>query len=122
MTTKVTTKKSENGLGGRARTCDLMLPKHLRCQLRYTEAGIEMVVGMVGIEPTFSASRTQRNTWLSHTPMLSGGCKWIRTIGLRLIKTMLYLLSYAPTEADELAPRDGIEPPRSWLTARRSTG
>jgi hypothetical protein len=26
-----------NGLGGRARTCDLMLPKHLRCQLRYTE-------------------------------------------------------------------------------------
>jgi hypothetical protein len=25
------------GLGGRARTCDLMLPKHLRCQLRYAE-------------------------------------------------------------------------------------
>jgi hypothetical protein len=37
MTTKVTTKDHENGLGGRARTCDLMLPKHLRCQLRYTE-------------------------------------------------------------------------------------
>ena len=79
-----------DGLGGRVRTCDLVLPKHLRCQLRYTETGMELVVGMVGIEPTFSASRTQRNTWLSHTPMLSGGCKWIRTIGLRLIKTMLY--------------------------------
>ena len=25
------------GLGGRSRTCDLMLPKHPRCQLRYTE-------------------------------------------------------------------------------------
>jgi hypothetical protein len=26
-----------DGLGGRDRTCDLMLPKHPRCQLRYTE-------------------------------------------------------------------------------------
>ena len=35
-----------------------MLPKHLRCQLRYTETGMEMVVGMVGMvgfEPTVSA-------------------------------------------------------------------
>ena len=27
----------ENGLGGRVRTADLMLPKHPRYQLRYTE-------------------------------------------------------------------------------------
>lgn len=27
----------EDGLGGRARTADLMLPKHPRYQLRYTE-------------------------------------------------------------------------------------
>ena len=59
------------GLGGRLRTCDLMLPKHLRCQLRYTETEMEMMVGMVGMvgfEPTVSASRTQRIAWLSHTP------------------------------------------------------
>ena len=32
-----------------------------------------------------------------HADVKIGGCKWIRTIGLRLIKTMLYLLSYAAT-------------------------
>ena len=56
------------GLGGRLRTCDLMLPKHLRCQLRYSETEMEMMVGMVGFEPTVSAFRTQRIAWLSHTP------------------------------------------------------
>ena len=28
-----------DGLGGRLRTCDLVLPKHARCQLRHTETG-----------------------------------------------------------------------------------
>ena len=95
------TADSEVGLGGRVRTCDLMLPKHPRCQLRYAKT----------MEPCGRHGRTRTDALcvpnaadylaFPHADVNDGGCKWIRTIDIRLIKTVLYQLSYATRELDE---------------------
>jgi hypothetical protein len=41
-----------NGLGGRFRTCGLVLPKHARCLLRHTE--IDELAPRAGFEPAAS--------------------------------------------------------------------
>ena len=97
-----------SGLGGRDRTCDLMLPKHLRCQLRYTETG--MNDGRHGRTRTdvLCVPNAADSLAFPHADVDDGGCKWIRTIGLRLIKTMLCLLICAAAKMMKMAPRDGI--------------
>ncbi len=51
----------------------------------------------------------------------AGSRGWTRSTDPRLIKTVLYQLSYARTETKQVAPRRGLEPRTSRLTAGRST-
>jgi hypothetical protein len=110
-----------NGLGGRGRTCDLMLPKHPRCQLRYTEKSRDW---SAWADLNRRSSRPERDglARLSHTPW--NGLMMVATVGLEpttpaLSRRCSTGLSYATYGC--LAPRDGLEPPRFRLTAGRST-
>jgi hypothetical protein len=53
----------EIGLGGRFRTCDLMLPKHARCLLRYTET-LKLVLAGGNDPPAPALSRRCSTTEL----------------------------------------------------------
>ena len=101
---------------GRTRTSNIRLNRPTFCHLNYL--GKFMVVGLVGLEPTTSSSRTRRASKLRHSPSWWRGWEESNPNRLRGQNPASCHWTTSPRSVSE--PERGIEPLASCLQDRCS--